>query len=237
MTLRPLKLQGMSGHFGLAAAVTFSSVTHSEKQGNLLGKAVEMVLQRPSSFLTSLGRMLAAEHQDVRQSRASRETCCCPSLSRLVVARPSIILAITVILVSPSAMPVALAQGRPKDSGPCSKTYTDDEAKQLTDAARKVVRRGHPRRRGIVLKDLGVDPSRLCNRRQGGANLGYRICWQVSPSYDLTWWLSAFDGPPDDRDDRRISAVRIVQRRSGYWGTQCPMTDEERGPPKKTAAK
>jgi len=185
----------------------------------------------------SCGNVILCRLILVRQSRASRGTWCCSSLSRFVVAKPSIILAITVILASPSATPVALAQGQPKDSDPCSKSYTDDEAKQLTDAARKAVRRGHPRRKDIVLKDLGVDPSRLCNRRQGGANLGYKICWQVSPSYDLTWWLSAFDGPPDDRDDRRISSVRIVQHQSGYWGTQCPMTDEERGPPEKTATK
>ena len=70
---------------------------------------------------------------------------------------------------------------------------------------------------------------RLCNCRQGGANLGYKICSQISPSYDLTWWLSAFDGPPGERDDRRIYAVGMMQRQCGLLGTWCPMTDEERG--------
>ena len=119
-------------------------------------------------------------------------------MSKVVVAKPSIILALTgaILLGSPGGAFRAVVLAQPKDAGQCSKLYTDDDAKQLVEAARKVVPRGrHPRRKDAVLKELGVDQDRLCNRRQGGANLGYKICWQVSPSFDLTWWLSAFDGP------------------------------------------
>jgi hypothetical protein len=153
------------------------------------------------------------------------------------VAKPSIIFALAVAIL-PTGPLRAVALAQPQDAGQCSKLYSDDEAKQLVEAARKAVPRGrHPKRKDAVLKDLGVAPDRLCNRRQGGANLGYKICWQVSPSFDVTWWLSAFDGPPSDRDDRRIYSVRITPRQPGYLGTQCPMTDEERGLTKKSGTK
>ena len=160
-------------------------------------------------------------------------------MSKLMVAKPSTVLAIiiTVLLARPGGARKAMAQAQFEDSGQCSKIYTDGEARQLSEAARKVVPRGHSRRKDVVLKKLGVDFSRLCSRRQGGANLGYKICWQISPSFDLTWWVSAFDGPPRERDDRRIYSVRIMQRQPGYLGTQCPMTDEERGVPKGAASK
>jgi hypothetical protein len=111
----------------------------------------------------------------------------------------------------------------------CGHLYTDADAVRLTEPAREVVPRGKRRTKKAVLKMLDVDPRRLCNRRVGAMNLGYKICWQLSPAYDLTWWLSAFDGPPRERDSRRVYSVRIMQREPRYWGTGCPPSEEERG--------
>jgi hypothetical protein len=130
-----------------------------------------------------------------------------------------------------------LAQDQAEGIGQCSKLYTDDEARQFGDPARRAVPRGRFTRKAVVLKKLGIDPNRLCNRRHSGANLGQKICWQISPSYDLTWWQSAFDGPPLARDDRRIYSVRIMQRQQGWLGTQCPMTDEDKGVKRGTTRK
>jgi hypothetical protein len=129
------------------------------------------------------------------------------------------------------------AEERPEKNGQCTNLYTDDEAKALGEIIKKAAPRGQFKRKDLVLNKIGADPKRLCNRRQGGANLGYKICWQMSPSYDLTWWQSAFDGPPDDRDDRRIYSVGIMQRQPGWWATQCPMSDEERGVRRRAAKK
>ena len=133
------------------------------------------------------------------------------------------------LLVLAGGVRQAQAEERAGDSGQCGNLYTDDEGKALGEVIKKAAPRRQFKRKDLVLKKIGVDPKRLCNRRQGGANLGYKICWQISPSYDLTLWLSAFDGPPGERDDRRIYAVGMMQRQSGLLGTWCPMTDEERG--------
>jgi hypothetical protein len=156
-------------------------------------------------------------------------------VSTIAVGRRLTCFAALLVLGGEAGRP--LAQERHETIRRCANLITDDEARTLGETIAKAAPRRQFKRKDVVPKKIGVDPIRLCNRRQGGANLGYKICWQISPSYDLTWWQSAFDGPADDRDDRRIYSVGVMQRPPGWLGSQCSMTDEERGVTKRRTRK
>ena len=94
----------------------------------------------------------------------------------------------------------------------CSHLYTDDEARSLIQSAEAAVPKGEFQRKPLVLKSLGIDIHRLCNRRFQELNLGATEAWQMSPNYDLTWWAAGPDRVPLDSDNAMIHHVRIVHR-------------------------
>src|SRR5664279_1459258 len=82
------------------------------------------------------------------------------------------------LLVLAGGVRQAQAEERTGDSGQCGNLYSDEEAKAFGEVIKKAVPRRQFKRKDLVLKRIGVDQKRLCNRRLGGANLGYKICWQ-----------------------------------------------------------
>lgn len=96
----------------------------------------------------------------------------------------------------------------------CGDLYSDEEARSLVEPAGKAVPKGRAFRRDGVLKALGIDPARLCNRRVLRINLGYIESWQMSPSFDFRWAGDVRSLTPPNRDNRRIYHVRVVPRAS-----------------------
>jgi hypothetical protein len=96
--------------------------------------------------------------------------------------------------------------------GQCEHLYTDNEARALTKRAEATVPKAQFRRKPLVLKSLGIDIHRLCNRRFQQINLGATEAWQMAPNYDLTWWADGPDRVPLDSDNALIHNVRIVHR-------------------------
>jgi hypothetical protein len=94
----------------------------------------------------------------------------------------------------------------------CGRLYTDDQARRLIESAEAAVPKGQFRRKPDVLKSLGIDIRRLCNRRFQRMNLGATEAWQMSPNYDLTWWAAGPDRVPLDSETAKIHHVRVVQR-------------------------
>jgi len=104
--------------------------------------------------------------------------------------------------------------------GPCSNLYTDAEARGLVRRAQDAVPIGTLRRKDAVLDALGIDPSRLCNRRVVQFNLGYVEAWQISDAFDIRWAAGVQDRTPLERKDRKIFHVRVVPRETPLSDTR-----------------
>ena len=100
----------------------------------------------------------------------------------------------------------------------CSNLYTDAEAQDLVRRAKEAVPTGRLRQKGAVLKALGVEPTRLCNRRVVQFDLGYVEAWQLSSGFDIRWAAGVQDRTPVDSNQRKIFHVRVVPR-------DTPLTD------------
>jgi hypothetical protein len=94
----------------------------------------------------------------------------------------------------------------------CTNLYTDGEAQDLALRAKDVVPIGTVRRKDVVLKALGIDPTHLCHRRVAQFNMGYVESWQMSDGFDIRWASGVRDRSPLDRKDRKIFHVRVVPR-------------------------
>jgi hypothetical protein len=94
----------------------------------------------------------------------------------------------------------------------CTHLYTDDEARDVARRAEQVLPIGTERRKETVLKELGVEPARLCHRRVGRANLAYVESWKISTGFDIRWAAGTLDRTPLDRKDRKIFHVSVVPR-------------------------
>jgi hypothetical protein len=94
----------------------------------------------------------------------------------------------------------------------CPNLYSDTEARDLARRAKDSVPIGTARRKDVVLKALGIAPTRLCNHQVEAFNLGYVESWQISQGFDIRWAAAAQDRTPLDRKDRKIFHVRVVPR-------------------------
>jgi hypothetical protein len=93
----------------------------------------------------------------------------------------------------------------------CTAFYTDDEAVALTDAAILSVPPARLESLPIVLKRLGLDQRRLCNRRLQQENMSYVERWQISKNFDIMWAMPAGDRRVLEREDRKVFFVRILK--------------------------
>jgi hypothetical protein len=105
---------------------------------------------------------------------------------------------------------VADAEETVKDGTKCTALYSDEEAVALTSAAIESVPPGRLLSRVVVLKRLGLDPQRLCNRRVHPYNMSYFERWQISKTFDLTWAVPAGNPGILEMEDRKIFYVRIL---------------------------
>ena len=145
-----------------------------------------------------------------------------------------IIALITLCTVLGSGQPKATAGDRTNERNKCTILYTDEQASRLVHAAEKAVPAGKFLAKNSVLKALGIDPKRLCNRQVHQFNLGYFERWHLSKTYDLTWGAAVQDPTPLERDDRKIFHVRIIKRSELFP----PMVDEKQSEaPAKAQAK
>ena len=108
------------------------------------------------------------------------------------------------------ASPVA-AEETVKEKGDCTALYADEEAVALMDAAILSVPPAHTLSRPIVLKRLGLDPRRLCNRRVYPQNMSYLERWQISKTFDLTWAVPVGNPRVLEQEDRKVFYVRILR--------------------------
>ena len=132
--------------------------------------------------------------------------------------------AIGLLIVGAASQRSVCAEDRRNEKDKCTMLYTDGEARSLIKAAEKAVPAGKFLPKNAVLKALGIDPKRLCNRQVHQYNLGYLVRWQLSESFDVTWGAAVQDPTPLERDDRKIAHVRIIKRSELFP----PMVDEKR---------
>jgi hypothetical protein len=104
--------------------------------------------------------------------------------------------------------------------GSCSNLYTDAEARGLIRRAKDAVPTGTLRRKDAVLYALGIDSSRLCNRRVVQFNLGYVEAWQMSGGFDIRWAAGVQDRTPLERKDRKTFHVRVAPRETPLSDTR-----------------